>query len=238
MKSVFNKTIAWDKFHGKNPVCKVKFFKENNQRLRYLEKDELRSLIAVSEGYLRVVIIVAVNTGMRLGEIFNLKWEDIDLKRDIIYLLETKNDEKREIPINSQVRKALLEYRKEAKGENYVFTGRFGNNLTSIRGSFSAALEKCDINNFRFHGLRHTFASHLVMNGVDLNTVRELLGHKTIKMTLRYSHLSPDHKKRAVEILGKGFRCKGMGISSNLVPTRSPSKKMNKSSRVESLVYT
>lgn len=89
---------------------------------------------------------------------------------------------------------------------------------TITLASFSTSLKKCGINNFRFHDLRHTFASHLVMNGVDLNTVRKLLGHKTIKMTLRCSHLSPDHKKRAVEMLGQVFLPKDGNDVSNLVP--------------------
>ncbi len=99
------------------------------------------------------------------------------------------------------------------------------------------ALKRCGINNFCFHDLRHTFASHLVMNGVDLNTVRELLGHKTIKMTLRYSHLSPDHKKRVVEILGEGFSSKAGDVCSNLVPTWSPSKKVNRMESKKNAIY-
>lgn len=94
----------------------------------------------------------------------------------------------------------------------FVFCNVDGSQRKDIRFSFFTAIKKSGINEFRFHDLRHTFASHLVMSGVDLNTVRELLGHKTIKMTLRYSHLSPQHKKRAVDILGE-----------KIVPTQSPS---------------
>ena len=85
----------------------------------------------------------------------------------------------------------------------YVFCNKDSKPYRNVRKSFFTALKKADIINFRFHDLRHTFASQLVMSGVDLNTVRELLGHKSIEMTLRYSHLSPDHKKRAVDILVK-----------------------------------
>jgi len=85
----------------------------------------------------------------------------------------------------------------------YIFYNKDGEPYKNVRTSFFTAIKKSGIVNFRFHDLRHTFTSQLVMSGVDLNTVRELLGHKSLKMTLRYSHLSPDHKKRAVDILGK-----------------------------------
>ena len=81
-----------------------------------------------------------------------------------------------------------------------------GSQVNDVKKSFKTALKKAGIEDFRFHDLRHTFASHLIMAGVDLTTVRELMGHKDIRMTLRYSHLSPDHKKRGVDMLCKRFR--------------------------------
>lgn len=185
-----------------NPAKNVRFFKENNCRLRYLEKEEINKVIQASPLRLKPIIIVALNTGMRRGEIFKLKWRDIDFQRDIIYLFDTKNGDKREIPMNDLVKKTLIGVRKHPDGP-YVFCKKDGTPYTNIKKSFLAALKKCGIINFRFHDLRHTFASQLVMSGIDLNTVRELMGHRDIKMTLRYAHLSPDHKRKAVEILGR-----------------------------------
>jgi len=202
LKSMFNKAIAWDKFNGKNPVQQVKLFKENNQRLRFLEKEEIVRLLSRCTKHLKPLVIIALNTGMRRGEILGLKWRDVDFKRNILYLYNTKNGEKREVPINEQVKTTLIRIRKNPASE-YIFCNKNGKPYTQIRKSFCTALRKSAINDFSFHDLRHTFASHLVMAGVDLNTVRELLGHKSLKMTLRYSHLSPSHKKRAVDILGR-----------------------------------
>jgi len=124
------------------------------------------------------------------------------VKRDIITLLDTKNGQKREVPMNEQVKTALIRVRKHPESA-FIFCNIKGKPIHDIRKSFSTALRKSDITNFRFHDLRHTFASQLVMSGVDLNTVRELLGHKDMTMTLRYSHLAQSHKQRAVDILGK-----------------------------------
>jgi integrase len=180
----------------------VKFFKENNKRVRYLEKEEIPRLINNCCEYLKGIVIIAVNTGMRRGEIFNIKWQDIDLNNGIIYIRNSKSGEKREIPINEAVKRAFINIRKHPDS-SYVFYKLGGNPRRDIRKTFLQALKKSGIVGFRFHDLRHTFASQLVMSGVDLNTVRELLGHKTIQMTLRYSHLSCDHKKRAVDALSR-----------------------------------
>jgi len=201
LKCMFNKAIQWEKAYD-NPVRQVKLFKETNQRTRYLEQDEIPRLIDSCAEHLKPIVTTAVFAGMRKSEILNLKWEDIDFKRGIIYLLNTKNNEKREVLINEIVTKALLSVKRHGSNP-YVFVSKTGKPYTNVRKSFETALKKCDIINFRFHDLRHTFASQLVMMGVDIKTVQELMGHKTIEMTLRYSHLSPDHKNRAVEALGK-----------------------------------
>lgn len=201
LKCMFNRAIEWGKA-STNPVSKVKLFRENNKRLRYLEKEEIAKLLARCNNHLKPIVIVALNTGMRKGEILNLKWHDIDFRRGIIYLLNTKNGEKREIPLNEQAKTALIRVRKHPDSP-YIFCNTEGKPYGDIKKTFLTTLKKTGIINFRFHDLRHTFASHLVMSGVDLNTVRELMGHKSLEMTLRYSHLSPDHKKRAVDILGR-----------------------------------
>lgn len=199
LKCMFNKAIDWDVI-GTNPVVKVKFFKENNARLRFLEKDEISKLLSNCSPELQAIVQLALNTGMRKSEIQNLKWSNVNLDQGFIVLETTKNGEKRVVQINRIVKQVLGSIQKQ-KDSVYVFSGKDGQPY-NFRKSFETALKKSGIRNFRFHDLRHTFASHLVMAGVDLNTVRELLGHKSLNMTLRYSHLSPDHKTRAVELLG------------------------------------
>ena len=201
LSSVFNKAKLWGKFEGENPVCQVKKFKVKSVRMRFLEQKEVQDLINTCNGYLKAVVIIAVNTGMRRGEILALKWNDLDLVRGTIYLMNTKSGEKREVPMNEQVQQVFKIMPRTAS--EYVFTKRDGSAIGDIKKSFSTALIRCGIKGFRFHDLRHTAASQLVMAGVDLNTVRELLGHKSIEMTMRYAHLSPNHKRQAVDVLSK-----------------------------------
>jgi len=201
LKCMFNKAIEWGKFY-ENPVKKVKLLRENNQRLRYLEKDEIKKLLDACTDHLKPIVILALNTGMRKGEILKLKWHDVHLERGLIYLTDTKNSESREVPINDVVRQTLIRVHKHPDSP-YIFCNKDGVPYKEIKNSFCKAVKRCGIMHARFHDLRHTFASHLVMLGVDLKTVQELLGHKSIEMTLRYSHLSPDHKNKAVDVLGR-----------------------------------
>lgn len=148
------------------------------------------------------IIILAINSGMRRGEIFNLKWRDIDFNQDIIYLLKTKSGEKRMIPMNEFLKNTLISVRKHPNS-SFVFNNRSGEPFKGIRTQFSTVLRRAGIKRIKFHDLCYTFASQLVMSGVDLNTVRELLGHADLKTTLIYAHLSQDHKKRAVDVLNQ-----------------------------------
>ena len=201
LRGMLNKAIAWDKLH-ENPMKNVQFLKEPAGRVRFLEREEIIKLLSNCSKKLRPIIVLALFTGFRRGEILNLKWRDIDFRRNIITLLDTKNGDKREVPMNEQVKTALIRVRKHPESE-YIFCGQDGKPCHDIRKSFFTLLNKSGIKDFRFHDLRHTFASHLVMSGVDLNTVRELMGHKDMTMTLRYSHLAQSHKQRAVDLLGR-----------------------------------
>ena len=204
LKSMFNKAIVWGKTEH-NPCKAVKLFKENNQRVRFLEREEIDKLLVNCSEHLKPIVTVALHTGMRKGEILGLTWHNIDIKRNIVHLLDTKNGEKREVPMNEIAQKTIIGVLKHSDSP-YIFCNKNGRPYGDIKKSFLTAIKKSDIIDFRFHDLRHTFASHLVMSGIDLNTVRELLGHKSLEMTLRYSHLSPDHKKRAVDVLGQNLR--------------------------------
>ena len=160
LKCMFNKAIAWG-YASDNPVRKVKLYKENNWRTRYLEKEEIDKLLAASPFMLRAILILALNTGMRKSEIQNLKWNDVNYERGYITLFQTKNGEKRFIPINRAVRETLVSIRKHPESA-YIFCGKDGFPY-NFRKSFETALKKSGIKDFRFHDCRHSFASHLVM---------------------------------------------------------------------------
>ena len=153
-------------------------------------------------GRSKPIVTVALHTGMRRGEILNLRWEQIDLQHYFILLDKTKNGTRREIPINSTLEE-LFKNLPRGFESKYVFVNKDGKPYRDIKRSFHAALKRAGICDFRFHDCRHTTASHLVMAGIDLTTVKELLGHKDIKMTLRYAHLAPGHKRKAVQVLDR-----------------------------------
>ncbi|GAN33481.1 MAG: site-specific integrase [Candidatus Brocadia sp. AMX2] len=183
-------------------VRKVKQLEENNKRLRYLTIEELQRLLGCCSPHLKPIVLVSVNTGMRKGEILNLKWDQVDLRHNFILLDKTKNGERREIPINSTLKELFASMPRSLESE-CVFVDKNGKPYGNIKRGFHTALKKAGIRDFHFHDLRHTFASHLVMTGVDLPSVKELLGHKSLTMTLRYAHLSSGHKRKAVEMLDR-----------------------------------
>jgi len=216
LKHMFTKAVDWNMVEEETlkRVRKVKLLEENNKRLRYLNKDECIALLNACKEHLKPIVITALNTGMRKEEILNLKWDNVDLKNGFILLDITKNGERREIPINRTLKETLSgivrridipyvfyavrnQQDSENKDVNIKTAQRFGN----IHRSFKTACKKAKIRDFHFHDLRHTFSSQLVMAGIDLTTVKELLGHKTLTMTLRYSHLAPSHKVKAVDVL-------------------------------------
>ena len=200
LKSMLNKAVEWGKLK-ESPTRRVKPLKGVTKRLRYLMPDEVQRLISNCSDHLKPIVIVAVHTGMRKGEILSLRWDQVVFEKGIITLLDTKNDQRRYVPMDETVKSTLMGIEKKS---DYVFCGlKPGKPLVWIEMSFHKALEKSGIQDFKIHDLRHTFASNLIMAGVDLMTVKELLGHKTIEMTLRYSHLAPDHKMRAVNILDR-----------------------------------
>lgn len=201
LKSMFNRAIEWHKIK-ENPCKVIKLFKENNQILRYLEQEEIQRLLDNCDGYLKGIVTTALFTGMRKNEILGLKWYDCDFERQVIRITNTKNKETRAIPMHDLVKKTLAAIPKHPDSP-YIFYKSNGEPFINVRKSFDKLLKTCKIVKFRFHDLRHTYASQLAMSGVDLNTIRELLGHKSLQMTLRYAHLSPDHKRRAVESLNR-----------------------------------
>lgn len=152
--------------------------------------------------HLKPMVITLLKTGVRRGELFNLKWKDVSFSTRHLTATYTKNGKSRNVPLHHSLEEALKAWRPEPCPEDsYVFPGSDGGRMTDIKTAFNKVIEDAKILNFRLHDLRHTFASNLVMKGVPLNTVRELLGHGDIKMTLRYAHLSHDNLAQAISLL-------------------------------------
>lgn len=203
IKHMFTKAVEWDMVEEDSlkRVRKVKMLEENNRRMRFLSSSECSSLVGNCDKHLRPIVITALNTGMRKSEILNLKWDDVDLKHNLITVRNTKNGEPRRIAINGTLRDTLSSIVRRLDVPFVFFDNATGKSYGNVNKSFSSACRRSGITDFHFHDLRHTFASQLVMAGIDLTTVRELMGHKTMAMTLRYSHLAPQHMASAVNIL-------------------------------------
>lgn len=152
--------------------------------------------------HLRPMVLLSLNTGARQGELTKLRWDAVDLDNAVMTLKgdTTKSGSTRHVPLNAEALDILKRWRKQTDGP-IVFPGRTGGELVEVKTAWSNLLKEASIENFRWHDMRHHFASRLVMAGVDLNTVRDLLGHGDLKMTLRYAHLAPEHKAAAVQKL-------------------------------------
>jgi integrase len=199
LQHMFKQAMAWGKA-VENPGTHVRPLRVNNRRLRYLSQEEIRALLAVVDDRLRPMLITALHTGLRRGEMFALTWPEVDFRHGVVRVLHTKNGERREIPM-SQTLRATLERLPRRVDTDIVFPGRSGHQRVNIRGRFQRALRDAGIESFVWHDLRHTFASSLVMAGVNLTCVKELMGHKTMAMTLRYAHLAPDFQRDAINRL-------------------------------------
>jgi site-specific recombinase XerD len=197
-----------------NPCARVTRFKENPSRVRFLSEEEeaaLRTTIRMECPEREPEFDLALHTGMRRGEQFGLKWENVDLASGILTV--TGKTGRRHVPVNSVAKKALeiLWHRKNLMGRlktelgcpEFVCAEATHEGQRDWRRWFERCVKLAKIRNFRWHDLRHTFASRLVMSGVDIRSVQELLGHKSILMTMRYAHLSPGHQQANVEKLTK-----------------------------------
>jgi len=195
LKTVFNLAIK----NGKaltNPVRQVKMLLNPAKRIRFLTQGETRLLLRACDDRLRPLVILALQTGMRRGEILNLRWRDIDFDNRLLWIGETKTGEGRYIPMDETVVKMLSERQDKIPDKLLFAKNEYPRWI--VRRWFNRAVKKSAITVCTFHTLRHTFASHLVMAGVDLVTVGELLGHKNYTTTLRYAHLAPEHKRGAM----------------------------------------
>lgn len=201
LRKVFNLAIRWG-LCTENPVTRCEFLPEPPGRVRHLSPSEQEALLANCTGHLRDVVLVALQTGMRKGELVGNLTEpvglvrgDFDLDNSRIRLTRTKNNKARTIPMTAEVRAILTRLAVGRKDDEPVFRKRNGKPYRGIGTAFTKALADAKISNFHFHDLRHTFATNFMAAGGNIFTLSQILGHSSLKMTMRYSHASPDFNK-------------------------------------------
>ena len=227
VRSMYNRADDWGLYSGENPTRKVKKPTIDNKRTRFLTYEEAEILLEalrqdnrrkknpgeMKDIKLHDIALFSLHTGARAGEIFNIRGSDVDFENGLISLYDTKNGETRHAHMTEALREILKE-RMPDKPSAYVFVDRNGEKIKEVSNAFERVVTKLKFNEgikdprqkISFHSLRHTFASWLALQGETIQTIADLLGHKSIQMTMRYAHLSPDHKKRAVMALENGFK--------------------------------
>lgn len=202
LKALYNFAMKC-KCAKENPVNEVSFYREVEKKPRFLQKEEIKELLDNSNG-LYPVLYTFLKTGLRKSELINLKWKDIDFRRKYITVeskedWRTKTGNTREIPIGDDLMEIL---NKLSRTSDYVFLNsngrKYGFHLTERVKRLARSI---GISDMTVHALRHTFISHLVMNGVDLVSIKELAGHSDIKTTMRYAHLAPGHLRKSIDKL-------------------------------------
>jgi len=228
IRQIYNKAVAWGIYKGPNPVRGVKMPSLQNQRDRFLSHDEanrlLETLGAMRTPGLQDMALLSLHTGLRAGEIFNLKGYDLDFQNDVIRISDPKNKTTRHAYMTGAV-KDMFKGRTPAKPEDLIFPNTNGNKIVAISKQFREIIEQLGFNDgvtdrrqrVTFHTLRHTFASWLAMQGESIITLKEMLGHKSTTMTERYSHLIPDHKRRAAAKLEDIFNGNGKSADVEVV---------------------
>ncbi|MDH5667670.1 MAG: tyrosine-type recombinase/integrase [Nitrospira sp.] len=204
VRHAFNIAMREWEWCRENPMHRVSMEPVQNEVDRWLTAKEEDALMAAASSWLREIITFALNTGMRQGEILNLQWQDVDFTRGTLMVMKSKNGTRRTIPLNSTVYE-LLSAKQAATGTSCgpVFNSPLGNTLhvRFLVREFCTARDRAEIPDFRFHDMRHTFATRLVQRGIDLYKVQRLMGHKTGTMTQRYAHHSPESLRDGVNVL-------------------------------------
>lgn len=209
LKTLFHFCRAQRLYEGPNPVTEVAMLKEPARRLRFLEPEEEQRLIEAARSPLKELIVLGVNTGLRIAaEALRLRWEDVDWRRGLLTVpaAYAKSGTTRTIPLNARAVEALTALRASATGP-YVFSKPNGAPYRSMNTSFTRALRDAGLagTGVSLHTLRHTFASRLVQAGTDLRTVQELGGWSDLSLVQRYAHVGPSHKHQAVSRIAELF---------------------------------
>src|SRR5437867_1087876 len=198
LRHMLNLAVEWELLE-ESPMQGMKFLRENNARTRYLSLEECKRLIASCIApHIRALVTVALHSGMRLGEILNLHWYDLDFASGFILVRDSKNGESRHVAHDATL-SALFRAYPHRPSTDLVFSSSSGGHIVDVRTGFLNSCKRAGLTDLHFHDLRHTFASQFVMAGGDLYILKEILGHKSITMTQRYAHLSPTYKIKAID---------------------------------------
>jgi integrase len=219
LKHMFRLAIDWDLYLDLNPVHRVKYFQEFNIGTRVVSPEEEEKLIQNAAPFLQDMIRFDLNTGLRVGELFSLRWFSVDLEAGILNVFAPKTQKTRTVPINPEARRILEAWALNRKNEFVFYNQDTGKPFVDLKAGFALACKKAEILGVTWHILRHTFASRLLALGVDIVTVQQLMGHSTVMVTMRYLHTSLDSKRAALEKLA--------GFSDNLVTVRTKMVQLN-----------
>ncbi len=204
LRNIINLAKRWKKYYGENPVSVSGLLTEDNQRDRILSFEEEERLLAHSADHLKPILITALNTGMRRGEMLSLKWNNVDFDNNIFIITAINNKSKKikRVPINSLLRKMLLELKVEnQKKSEFVFLNDDDNPVKDIKTAFLNACMRAGISGLRFHDLRHTAGTRMSESGVGIVAISKILGHSSVELTMkRYLH-PEDSLREAVEKL-------------------------------------
>jgi integrase len=193
-----------------SPMRKVRKPKQPRGRVRFLSDEERKRLLTACQAsrnpHLYTVVMLALSCGARKGELVSLRWPDVDLKRGTLTFHDTKNGERRAVPLTGQALTLMQQHARVRRLDtSLVFPNAVGKQFYRFREAFENAVERAGIKDFRFHDLRHTAASYLAMSGASLAEIAEVLGHKTLAMVKRYAHLSEAHTRGVVERMNRAM---------------------------------
>jgi len=205
LSKMFNDAIRWGMLQS-NPMQHVSKLREPQEGFSYLSEAEGKRLLLALSTDVRPIVATAMYTGMRAGEVYGLKWENVDLDRGIITVESsrdgpTKSRRVRYIPINPKL-KIVLEAHRGKQDSDYVFPGPDGKmHYRDMRKELARACRVAGVKRIRFHDLRHTFASCFIQKSGNILSLQKLLGHSSLEMTLRYAHLAPDFLRKEMELV-------------------------------------
>ena len=198
LRHMLNLAVEWELLE-ESSMQGIKFLRENNARTRYLSLEECQRLIASCFApHIRALVSVALHSGMRLGEILNLHWRDLDFASGFILVRDSKNGESRHVPMDATLF-ALFRAYPHRPSTDLVFSSSSGGHIVDVRTGFQNACKRAGLIDLHFHDLRHTFASQFVMAGGNLFILKSVLGHKNITMTQRYAHLAPTYLIKSID---------------------------------------